>query len=69
MASQATIEEMLREVLTLDPVFPDGRRSYVDQIQWEQRFLDWKQGKNLDSGRDALRNVLANLRDSGPTER
>lgn len=52
------IEVMLREILAFDPNFPDGRRRYVDQVRWEQRFSDWEQGRNLDEGRDALRQVL-----------
>jgi hypothetical protein len=52
------IEAMLRKILASDPNFPDGRRRYVDQVRWEQRFFDWEMGKNLDEGREALRQVL-----------
>jgi hypothetical protein len=55
------MEEMLREVLALDPIFPDGYRRYIDQVEWEQRFFDWERGKNLDQGRQALRAVLSEL--------
>jgi hypothetical protein len=56
------MEEMLREVLSLDPIFPDGKRLFVDQVKWLHRFDDWKRGVNLDEGREALRQVLAELR-------
>ncbi len=52
------IESLLREILASDPSFPDGRRPYVDQIGWEQRFSDWEKGNNLDEGREALKQVL-----------
>jgi hypothetical protein len=58
----ADMEEMLREVFALDPIFPDGKRRYVDQVEWMQRFFDWEAGKNLDEGRRALRSVLSELR-------
>lgn len=58
------MEEMLREVLALDPIFPDGKRRYVDQVEWERRFFDWAQGKKLKEGREALQEVLAELRRS-----
>ncbi len=58
----ADMEEMLREVLALDPIFPDGKRHYVDQVEWERRFFDWERGRNLDEGRTALKSVLAELR-------
>ena len=57
----ADMEAMLREILSLDPAFPDGKRYYVDQVRWEQRFFDWEKGKNLDEGREALRAVLDEL--------
>ena len=56
------IEELLREVLALDPIFPDGKRPYVDQVRWEERFSEWKRGANLEEGRQALLEVLAELR-------
>ncbi|HUE73089.1 MAG TPA: hypothetical protein VMP01_19550 [Pirellulaceae bacterium] len=58
----ADIEQMLRDVLSLDPMFPDGKRRYVDQVAWDRRFVDWERGENLDEGRSALRSVLAELR-------
>jgi hypothetical protein len=57
------MEAMLREVLALDPGFPDGKRPYVDQIAWDQRFYDWEAGKRLREGREALRAVLQELRE------
>ena len=56
------IEEMLREVLALDPIFADGNRRYVDQVEWDRRFFDWERGQNLDEGRKVLKSVLAELR-------
>lgn len=55
---------MLREVLALDPIFPDGKRRYIDQVEWERRFFDWARGKKLNEGREALQEVLAELRRS-----
>lgn len=57
------MEKTLREILALDPVFPDGKRLYVEQLAWEQRFFDWEAGKNLDDGRRAMNAVLDELRD------
>jgi hypothetical protein len=56
------MEKMLREILAIDPIFPDGKRPFVDQVKWLGRFNDWKRGINLDTGREALREVLAGLR-------
>ena len=56
------MEEALQEILSLDPIFPDGPRPHLDQLRWEQRFWDWQAGKNLDEGRTALREVLQKLR-------
>jgi len=57
-------ETMLREILALDPIFPDGQRPYVDQVAWERRFSDWERGQELEDGRRALAAVLAELRES-----
>ena len=56
------IEAMLREVLAIQPHFPDGRRPYVEQLRWDDRFWEWSRGEGLDEGRDALRQVLNDLR-------
>jgi hypothetical protein len=58
----ADMEAMLREILALDPGFPDGQRRYVDQLAWNQRLCDWEAGKNLDEGRAAMAAVLKELR-------
>jgi hypothetical protein len=62
------MEEMLRAILALDPIFPDGKRWYVDQLEWERRFFDWERGKNLDQGREALIGALSELRVKKTTE-
>jgi hypothetical protein len=64
----ADMETMLREVLRLQPKFPDGKRSYVQQVEWMQRFEDWACGNNLDEGRIALSQVLAELNIGEPGE-
>jgi hypothetical protein len=56
------MEALLREILALDPGFPDGKRRYLDQIAWDRRFFDWEAGKNLEEGRQALRAVMDALR-------
>ncbi len=56
------IESMLRDVLAIQPKFPDGRRPYLQQIEWMQRFDDWARGVGLDEGRAALQQVLSELR-------
>lgn len=56
------METMLREILALDPGFPDGKRRFVDQLAWDQRFFDWEASKNLDEGRNAMKAVLQELR-------
>ncbi len=38
----ADIEAMLREVLAIQPKFPDGRRPYVQQIEWLNRLMLWR---------------------------
>jgi len=58
------IESLLREILALDPAFPDGKRPYVEQTEWDCRFFDWARGKNLDEARTRLNLVLAELRNS-----
>ena len=55
------MEDLLRQVLLLDPNFPDGKRYYVEQVRWEHRFFDWERGKNLDEGRIALHKILEEL--------
>jgi hypothetical protein len=57
----ADMEEMLRKILQLDPIFPDGKRRFADQVRWLERFDDWERGKNLDEGRKALKQVLDDL--------
>lgn len=61
----ADIEALLREVLALQPEFPDGPRLYVQQIEWLNRFDAWARGENLAEGRAALKQVLAELRSAG----
>jgi hypothetical protein len=56
------IETLLREVLALDPAFPDGRRRYLDQLEWYRRFDDWQRGQRIDEGRVALTAVLYEMR-------
>jgi hypothetical protein len=58
----ADLESMLREVLAIQPQFPDGRRPYVEQIEWLKRFDAWARGEAHDEGRAALSRVLAELR-------
>jgi len=56
------IEALLREILEIDPGFPDGKRYYLEQTIWDQRFFDWEAGKHLNKGRDALKRILTELR-------
>jgi len=56
------MEAMLREILAHDPVFPDGKRRFLDQMRWNNRFFDWEAGRNLDEGREALKAILAEIR-------
>jgi hypothetical protein len=58
----ADMEALLREVLAIQPRFPDGRRPYVQQVEWMRRFDAWQRGDGLDEGRAALKQVLAELR-------
>jgi hypothetical protein len=44
------MEAMLREILAHDPVFPDGKLRFLDQMRWNDRFFDWEAGRNLDEG-------------------
>jgi hypothetical protein len=60
------MEALLREILNLNHLFPDGKRKYVDQVAWEQRFFDWEAGLNLDEGRHAMREELNELRRRTP---
>jgi hypothetical protein len=59
----ADIEDLLRRILAQDPDFPDGKRRYLDQVQWFERFMDWAAGRNLEDGRRALNEVLGALQD------
>jgi hypothetical protein len=59
----ADMEAMLREILALDPAFPDGKRRYLDQLAWNRWFYDWEAGKNLDEGRIAMKAILDELRE------
>jgi hypothetical protein len=59
------MEDMLRVVLAIQPKFPDGRRPYVQQIEWMSRFDAWARGDALDEGRAALKQVLEELRSGG----
>ena len=63
----ADMEAMLREVLSADPKFPDSQRHYVDQVRWMKRFDAWAKGKDLDEGRQALKQVLTEIRRRGST--
>ena len=58
------MEAMLREILELDPEFPDGKRRYLEQIEWDKRFSDWCQGKNLDEGKKEMSLVLKELKEN-----
>jgi len=53
----ADMEALLREILAIDPGFPDGKRKYLEQIEWDDRFHEWAAGKNLDEGRRALKSM------------
>ena len=56
------MEKMLLEILEIDSNFPDGKRYYVEQVEWVNRFFDWEKGSNLEEGRDALKKVLQELK-------
>ncbi len=56
------MENSIRQILELAPDFPDDGRRYVDQVRWEERFFDWKSGKNIEEGRIALAGALEELR-------
>ena len=58
------IEAMLREVLEVDSGFPDGKRKYIEQVEWSRRFFDWEQGENLDEGREALALILSEIKNT-----
>ena len=55
------MEKMLREILALDPDFPDGRRPYAEGVEWMKMFGAWARGEQLDEGRESLRLVLDEL--------
>ena len=61
----ADIEKLLREILLIDPDFPDGKRPYTEQVEWYESLFDWQRGKSLDKGRAALKLMLAQLRKAG----
>ena len=61
----ANIENLLREVLSLDPAFPDGKRRYLEQVEWYRLFDDWQRGERVDEGLIALNTVLSELRSKG----
>lgn len=59
------IEELLREILTLTPDFPDDLRFcryYSEQLLWERRIGDLAAGRNMEEGREALKKLLEQLR-------
>lgn len=56
------VEAIVREVLALDPEFPEGRRAHADQVEWETMLFAWERGERLDEGRQALRALLDDLR-------
>jgi hypothetical protein len=58
----ADIEVMLREVFALDPIFPDGKRRWLEQLEWLDRFNAWARGEQIDEGRAALERILLDLR-------
>ena len=58
----ADIERMLRELLSLNPRFPDDGRAYLEQVAWVDRFFAWERGSELDEGRKALKEELAKHR-------
>jgi hypothetical protein len=55
------MEVTLRQILAIQPKFPDGRRLFVKQVEWLHRFDAWARGEELDEGRVALNQVLAEL--------
>ena len=60
------IEDMLREILSLSPGFPDDKRfgrKYSDQLEWNRHICDIAAGRNVEAGRVALKQVLVELRD------
>jgi hypothetical protein len=60
------MEAMLREILSLQPEFPDGRRPYAQQVEWMERFDAWARGNALDDGRTARKEVLGKLHSRDP---
>jgi hypothetical protein len=57
----ADMEDTLRRILAIQPKFPDGRRAYIEQVEWETRFFAWERGEALEEGRAALRRALDEL--------
>jgi hypothetical protein len=58
------IETMLREILELAPGFPDGKRAYLDEIEWDKRMFEWCRGRNLEEGKRAMAEVLKELKEN-----
>ncbi len=56
------MEVILLEILKIDPDFPDGKRKYIEQVKWENNFFDWQAGKNIDEGRNLLKQTLSELK-------
>jgi len=56
------IEDVLLQVLALDPDFPDGRRLYTEQLRWYERFDEWQDRIGVEEGVAALTAVLEELR-------
>jgi hypothetical protein len=59
------MEKMLRQILEIQPGFPDGRRHFVKQLKWLDRFDAWARGEQTDEGRKALTQVLDELQAGG----
>ena len=59
------IENLLLQVLAIDPIFPDGQRPYLKQVEWWDRINDWQHGRNIEDGRRDLEALLAELRHPG----
>lgn len=62
----ADIEALLREILRLQPQFPDGRRPYLEQLEWEKRFWAWARGDRLDEDHAELARELKVLHSETP---
>jgi hypothetical protein len=61
----ADMEAVLREILKIQPYFPDGSRLFAKQVEWMRRFDAWARGDELDEGRAALKQVLYELQSEG----